>query len=187
MRRRIAAAVLVAFIAGAFGTVSLLVILTKRNPWFIERKLQLGALLLTLTACATGCRGGGPGPFVTCYDVAPSNSITIDQLDYQASKILLNASEPDTITGTLSFREGTAFSFALRDSSKTILRKENLLPADGAFDADQEQFSIAFSQLLPVGVYSLEFFSRPADSIKDSTVADLNSFIMQVAPAPVQK
>lgn len=175
MEKKITAGVSLALLSLAFGIVSLLVIITKRNPYFIKRKLQIGALLLTLSGISAGCR-----PFSTCYVPAPDNRISIDQADKNSNCITLTKPVlSDTLTGMISSVNGTEFSYALFDSFSKLIIKNDILSKDGSFDEGNEEFSIGFEEELSAGQYKLNLYSLPKDSI-ETAVGYENSYLIIV-------
>lgn len=166
MTRKIITATAITLLFTAFAVVSLLVVVTKRHPFFIEKKLHIGALILTLSTFTAGCRGA-IGPEVMCYDPGPSNVITIDNAHLQADTIIVNKTLNPAISGIIEMRSGSTFSYAITDTSRTFTCKENLQPCDGAFDESTEEFSIPIAHQITPGEYQLHFFASPKDSLKN--------------------
>jgi hypothetical protein len=162
MDQKIVTSASVFFLFLAFGIISLLVILTRRHPYFVSRKLRLGAVLLSLTGSSVGCVAP-----VSCYLPALHNVITIDQVNPQTSEIVLDRATSDTLTGSIRDRLGTAFSYAVFDSLDTLVKKDDIQALDGAFDADSEAFKIGFGHSVPAGDYTLRLYSVPKDSIQN--------------------
>jgi hypothetical protein len=166
MNRKIIAGVTLGMLMVAFGAVSVLVVLSKRHPFLVEKKLKLGALILTLSGVisASGC--GSPfAPHVMCYAPISYNQITIDRYDYSTGSIA--ARRTDTLTGAIDMRSDTAFSFGITDTTGYILFKDDLHPADGSFDESAEEFSIGIPASIFPGNYELRFYSMPKDSIRN--------------------
>jgi hypothetical protein len=167
MDRKLLAIVTLLALFCAFGVVSFLVIISRRHPVFIEKKLRIGAIILSLSGFAAGC-GGGIGP--TCYSpAAPENEIVFDLAMGSSGELVVPVSSADTLTGTIRFRTNDAFSVVIKDGSGAIVGKNNFFPVDGAFDGSPELFRIVFDTSPGSGVYSMELFSCPADSITAST------------------
>jgi hypothetical protein len=162
MERKIIAGIFLGFLFTAFGLVSLLVILTKRHPFFVSKKLRLGAMIISLSGITAGCI-----PPSTCYVPAPDNVFQIDQADSQTKTIVVSRAVSDTITGRITDRNRDAFSFMILDSLDTIVMKNNISPVDGVFDEDIEEFKIGFGNSLLPGNYSLRFYTVPLDSIQN--------------------
>jgi hypothetical protein len=156
----------------AFAGISVLVVITKRHPFFVEKKLRLGALLISLWSFSINCTGnGGPDPFITCYDPIPENFISISQIDLTTGALMVSSSATTTITGTIDSRVSSHFSFALSDSSGTnIQQKGSCIADDGSFDESTETFSITLEPPIPPGNYLLRFFSLPLDSLKPESL-----------------
>ncbi len=156
-----------------FLIISLLVILTNKNPFWIKYKLKMGALILSLTAVLSCDQPLKEDSLITCYDVA-SNVVAIDS-EYIVDGIITINSNVTTITGDISFRYGTDFSYAIYDILGVVsdtnnlgdepLIVDNLVPSDGFFDEDNEDFKIVLGQSLPVGSYLLRIYQYHKDSI----------------------
>ncbi len=166
MERKLITASCLAGIALAFGVVSLLVVLSRRHPFFVEKKLRLGALILTLSGVIAACGSGSPfSPQVMCYDPIPENYITIDRYDYSTG---LTISRTDTITGAIDSRRGTVFSFGITDTAGSFFCKDDLHPADGIFDESTEEFTIVLPESIIPGNYQLKIAPVPKDSIENA-------------------
>ena len=73
-KKEILSPILIAGLSLVFIFISFAVFITngKSKKW-VARKMKIGGILLTLTAAS--CNGGGE---VTCYDVAETNSMWIN-------------------------------------------------------------------------------------------------------------
>ena len=167
MNRKIFTAIAIAALFAAFAVCSLLVVVSRRHPFFVAKKLRLGAAILSLSAMSVGCRD--IGPTVMCYDIAaPDTTVIIDQKNEATGEIRLKSALSDTLTGTVSYPNSGAFSYVLKDSSRTVQLKGDLVPSDGTFDTYSERFRIVFNRQLPAGAYMLFFFNTPVDSVDTS-------------------
>jgi hypothetical protein len=162
MERKLIAGISLGLLFIAFGIVSLLVIMTKRHPFFVGKKLRIGALILSISGVAVGCST------ITCYAPVQTNNFYVDQTIAGSDSILIHKSVSDTITGTISERRGNTFSYALFDSSGNIVLKNNIQPIDGSFDEDIEEFKIGFGSSILPGKYNLNFYTVPKDSIQNN-------------------
>ncbi|NLD92413.1 MAG: hypothetical protein GX639_07060 [Fibrobacter sp.] len=66
LERKIVTGILICGVVTVFIVVSALVVLTGRNPFFVKKKLAVGALLLSLSTIMSGCKCS-PGGIVSCY------------------------------------------------------------------------------------------------------------------------
>ena len=164
MEKKLITAAAFGLLCAVFALVSLLVILTKRHPFFVAKKLRLGALLISLSGAAAGCSTPTP----TCYDPVGYNYIEVDQINTQNYSISLNRSVSDTVTGKIYSRRGTMFSYAVCNSADSIVSKDNIPPFDGAFDENTEEFKIGLDRTIPAGDYDLRFYQVSKDSIQNS-------------------
>lgn len=161
MNRKIIAGISLGILFLAFALASLIVILTNRHPYFVGKKLRLGALILSISGASVGCFTN------TCYVPAPTNNVHVDQAIASSDSIVIHKSISDTITGTISERRGNTFSYAVFDSSDSIVLKENIQPSDGNFDEDIEEFKIGIGPTILPGRYDLKFYYEPKDSIQN--------------------
>ena len=166
MNRKTSVVIISALLFVAFGIISVLVVVTKRHPWLVRKKLQLGALLLSLSAVTSGCRGGGPE--VMCYDPVPDTMFVMDQVNSQSGSITLNKTVSLTLTGRIDFRNGTEFSCALLDTDGGIVEAHDIVPGDGIWDESSEAFSVALRESIGTGRYQLRFYDLPAASVQEA-------------------
>jgi hypothetical protein len=171
MERKIALGISLGVLFIAFGIISLLVILTKRHPYFVAKKLRLGALIISLSGFAAGCSGGAPKPVVSCYTSADELVFSIDQADSLTGSIVLHKGISDTITGKIRTTFGNeiyrdSFAYAIIDSANSIVFKNDILSNDGAFDGKEEEFKIGLGNAVMPGTYEIRLYDVPRDSIK---------------------
>ncbi len=166
--------VVLAGLFAAFGMISVLVIVTRRHPFFVHKKLRLGALLLSITGASVGCRG-----VVSCY-VAPAPELEDEVVLYGVPEgtwtVSLDVAETDSLSGYLTAEYvRRAYSFAVLDTtSDSVLTKGDLRPTDGAFDGLHETFSLQLPSVPPIGVYDLRFYDSAMDSVQDFTSCIVN-------------
>ncbi len=163
MNNKIIAGVSLGLLFLAFGLVSSLVILTQRHPYFVGKKLRLGAIILSISGASVGCSP----PIISCYMPASRNNFHIDQTINSSDSIVISKANSDTITGKISERDGNTFSYAIFDSSDNIVLKDNIQPIDSAFDEDIEEFKIGLGPTILPGKYDLKFYYVPKDSIQN--------------------
>jgi len=159
MDRKLVSGISLALLLGTFGLISLLVILTKRHPYFVKKKLRLGALILSLTGASVGCAT------VTCYSPALDNMFSIDQSDTQTGAFVVSRAAMDTITGKISERHGNSFSYRIIDAMDSTVLSDNISPEDGIYDEAVEEFKIGFGHSLQPGTYNLRFYRASKDSV----------------------
>ena len=165
MEKKVVALCSFAVLGMLFYLVSFLVIVTRRHPWLVAKKLRLGALLLSFGGFASGCI---QNPQVMCYDPVPPNSLSVEQFNGTTDEVLISKLSNDTLQGTLTFRVGEKFSYSVSDINDAVLLQENLSAVDGSLDEDTEEFQIPVGQLLATGMYHLKFYSVSKDSIGES-------------------
>jgi len=159
----------VAALFAAFGVISFLVVVTRRHPFFVHRKLRLGALLFSMTGVTLGCRTTTCyEPAITCYETAVQNRIVVDQADQSNTAIVLDVAESDSLSGYIDAQQiRQAYSFALLDSSDSVMTQGGLRPLDGAFNEGYETFSLRLLDVPPAGLYDLRFYDAAMDLVRD--------------------
>lgn len=161
MNRKIITGISLGLLFLAFGLISFLVVLTKRHPYFVKKKLRLGALILSISGATVGCFAS------TCYVPVPPNMFKVDQAISLNDTIVISKAISNSITGKISERSGNTFSYVIFDSSANIVLKDNIQPIDGSFDEDIEEFKIDFGPTILPGRYDLKFYTEPKDSIQN--------------------
>jgi hypothetical protein len=158
-----------------FVIVSALVAITRGNPALVNRKIKLGAMLVSLMPMVWGCSPNSsqnptgvtsvPPGQVTCYDVIvpiDNHSIKLDDSLVQNGMVTINTTRPKSLTGSAT---GTEFSFRVVDTAGNNLVKNDIAADDGAFTSSGERFTIPagsyMSGLLP-GKYQMQFFACSA-------------------------
>jgi len=66
MKKEILLAILIIFLGFIFFVINIIVLISKGNVWAINRKLKIGALILSLTTIL-GCGGSHTDNNTTCY------------------------------------------------------------------------------------------------------------------------
>jgi hypothetical protein len=155
----------------AFVIISLLVFFSNGKPSFIKRKLQIGALLLTLTVSistfgAVAC---------WCYAPPPDEGDTGDSGDSGSDEdifainsehlvngqIIVNLNDDDTtiVDGTITNITSGKYSYRITEGNVTpIIIGEDIYALDGAFDENIEEFAINFLNT-GEGIYTIYFYS----------------------------
>lgn len=145
--------VLVIGLSLAFITVSLLVSVFYKNPKLIKAKLRIGALIITLTACASTYSFSQK----TCYKPAIVKEIYSFDNQSEDYKIYIHEDE-NVISGKIETRLSSQYYFTVSDSSDKTIQRGTIKAKDGNFDADEENFEIKLSKIKP-GNYVLKVFS----------------------------
>lgn len=153
----------------AFVCVCALVVISRNHPYFIKKKLRLGALLLGLSsAAACGC---GPGDdIIMCYDPAPpADDMSLDLREevHEGFDITMNLEVDTELYGVIGNCAANSYSFLLVDASGTVVQLEDIMALDGAYDDYDEDFLITIRDDLPVGDYTLSLFAMSAQEIED--------------------
>jgi hypothetical protein len=127
----------------------------KSKKW-IARKMKIGGLLLTLTAVS--CNGGGGE--VTCYDVAETNAMWINNTSQNGIEVKLDTG--NILNGTISTVEGKDFSFLISDSSGTKFQKGQIVLIKDT-TGYSENFKIELAKNLKPGKYKLMLYASKAE------------------------
>jgi len=163
LERKIVAGILMCGVVAVFIVVSVLVILTGRNPIFVKKKLAVGALLLSLSAIMSGCKGTGPFG-ATCYVQALEERVTIDGI--RNGQIVLDRKTADTLHCLITERISCNYSVMILDSVNTVVKKETIFSDTASNLGDTIKFSIVCEKTITQGTYSLRLFNQVADSVK---------------------
>lgn len=179
----------------AFIIVSLLVVISKKHPYFVKQKLKIGALILSLSSVVSCDRG-----WVGCYSPIenPSEMMWINSDQIEANNVILY-SKRDTskIKGSISYRENQYFSFSLKEIidnnnkldslsfidsiemienievSDTLLYKGEILATDSLFDEYHEDFYIQIPESINAGYYYMYVYNKAANDIDEYSLSEL--------------
>lgn len=153
----------------AFVVVCALVVISGSHPYFIKKKLRLGALLLSLSSAAA-C-GGGPGDdVIMCYDPAPpADEMNLDLRDevHQGFDVTMDLEQDNELHGAINNRSGEAYSFLLVNEADVVVQQEDIGALDGVYDDYDEDFVITIREDLPAGHYTLSLFAMDVEAIDD--------------------
>lgn len=166
LERKIIAGMLICGVGGAFIVISVLVVLTGRNPYFVKQKLTVGALLLSLSAIMSGCKGPGPGGVITCYSIAVEESATIDGISN--GQIVLDRKVTDTMNCSIKFPESNNYSVIILDSVNNPVIKETVYSDTISRFGQTINFPIGCDKGISQGIYSLRIFNDVADSVQNA-------------------
>ncbi len=164
LERKIIAGFLMCGVVAVFVVVSVLVKLTGRNPFFVKKKLAVGALLLSLSAIMSGCKGTGPGDIVSCYVLPLEERVTIDGI--RNGQIVLNRKVTDTLHCVITDPVYSHYSVMILDSINTVVKKETVFSDTASWVGDMIKFPVVCDNGIKQGTYSLRLFNHVADSVK---------------------
>ncbi|MFO7652996.1 MAG: hypothetical protein R6X25_04150 [Candidatus Krumholzibacteriia bacterium] len=152
-------------LAVVFALVCLLVRLSRGHPWFVRRKLAVGALLLSLTWSTSGC---DDRPDATCYAPQPPEMQTFefDEQFLPAGTLQLDVGAGTQLTGEVVDRDFDAFAFRLLSAGEQEVTRGALIAADGAFDENTEPFVLDLGADVAPGEYKLEIYPGSPDVIE---------------------
>jgi hypothetical protein len=150
-----------AAVALLFALICVLVRVSRGHPWLVRRKLAVGALLLSLTWTAAGCKDGS----VTCYAPAPPDVIEFDAMFLDDGGLVVNLANGTRLTGIVSNRTASSFAFLLADTAEVEIGRGAITPADGAFDENNEDFVLEIGDAVDPGNYLLEIYAADSDGI----------------------
>jgi hypothetical protein len=132
----------------------------KSKKW-IARKMWIGGLLLTMTSFS--CNNNTE---VKCYDTVVSNYMGI--CDEYGKEIEINVDTSNVLKGYITGRYGKDFSFSISTNQGKLVQKDFVVPADSAFDTNNEDFKIAIDQNISPGKYQLKLYAATPKS-QDTT------------------
>ena len=169
MKRELTTVIPLAALGAAFLLVSLMVVLTRNHPWFVGKKLRLGALIIGINAAAVGGVHCGP----MCYDSIEHAFCIFTETEQCQSvfSIEIATGEVATIEGKVYSSSSNSFSFQLKERGEEgqLLQSGNLEPIHGSFDVSEEfRFTIDATSLVPKS-YDLVMYACDVDSIAANT------------------
>jgi|WetSurMetagenome_2_1015567.scaffolds.fasta_scaffold862398_1 hypothetical protein len=151
-----------------FAALCLLVWLSRgKNPLVLKQKMRVGAMILSLTATASGCI-----PIRTCYKPAPpKNVINFNKGGEVNLKTARGKSKQDEVVanknsilkGRLSYMREKNFSYAITDGHGNELRRNNLALLETAA-RNENSFEIDLINIAK-GTYRLNFYRTTQDAI----------------------
>lgn len=159
--KKLSAPVVAAFLFSAFGLACFIVWLSngKSRKW-LNRKMKLGAAILTVTAVSTGCP-----PMVTCYDMPPQNDFKLDGMTWDtAGYYKLEIPDDSMLRGMILSPTFDDYLVKLMKSDTVEVQVSKLKPTDGAFDQDSETFEFRLAPNISPGEYIFRFCSAKADT-----------------------
>ncbi len=154
-----------AVLAAAFVLISVLVFLSRGRTGLIRAKLKLGALLLGFTGMfGSGCNT----THTTCYLPAWQEMMHIEAAATDDWGVVLDLDQGNQLHASLSFRRHDVFSFRILDEEGTELQRDEILPADGAYDSSSEDCILEIDENLPLGRHWLDLHTGPPGEIEDN-------------------
>jgi hypothetical protein len=166
MEKKIVVGISLGLLFVAFGFVSFLVIISKRHPYFVAKKIRVGALILSLSGIAVGCFG-----YSTCYLVEGSPAFIkdffhIDQAAAETNRITVSFANSDFITGWKNESGFHPYAYMIIDVWQRIIMKGAVVPSGGASDGKKGEFRIPLGHALKPGLYELRLYTVALDSLE---------------------
>lgn len=154
--------VVAAFLFSAFALACFIVWLSKgKSRKWLNRKMKLGAAIITVTAVSTGC----PPLITTCYDMPSQNEFSIDGTAWDSTGYLkLSIPEDSVVRGFVFSPTYNDYMVKLMKSDTIEVLSSKLIPKDGKFDNASEPFEFRLSQPIAPGDYTFDFWSVNADT-----------------------
>lgn len=151
-----------------FALVSILVIISKKNPFFVKQKLKLGALIISLIAVISCDTVTEKKDVITCY-IQVVDYVRIDDNYLENSMVVLKKNQVSTLEGEINEIQSVAYSYAIVQDDSTIIHKDDITVADGKLDERDERFIIKIPILGDGELYELRFYNCKSKDISDST------------------
>lgn len=162
--KKLSAPVVAAILFSAFGLACFIVWLSngKSRKW-LNRKMKLGAAILTVTAISTGCP-----PTVMCYDIPPQNDFRLDGMTWDTAGFYkLEIPDDSMLRGMILSPTFDDYMVKLMKSDTVEVQVSKLKPTDGAFDQDSETFEFRLAPTISPGEYTFRFWSAQADTAQN--------------------
>ncbi len=124
---------------------------------------------------------GDSGIVVVCYYIAPINDeISINNI-FSNGAIQLNLNETNIISGSISNRKSSEFSFRLATKKdEKPLQIGNINADDGSFDETKEEYSIEIDKSTPKGEYIIYFYNVNVKNQETNLKQYLRSYYINI-------
>jgi len=145
-----------------FALISSFVYFTNGNPFFINKKIRIGSLIIILT---TALSYGSIFSFVDFLKlkldkIIKNKNIFILSTQHISNKIYtINLFANNTLKGEILNIKEEEFSFRITDNNGEIIQNGNIFSNDGIFDEENEEFEIIIDQEINTGYYIINFYS----------------------------
>ena len=152
-----------------FALVSLLVVMSRGNSYFVGKKLKLGAAIISLTGlvmtgspCTTSCYDP-VAPDLDMFDVVEPDAATWRgpvELDNATddNALAVDPESSNVITGGINDGQNGEFSYSIKSPSGVMVVQAELIPNDGVFDEPYEPFRLELPASLEPGTNELRFY-----------------------------
>lgn len=174
--KKISTSFILVILSGVFFVTSLIVTLKgEKSAKWVERKMKVGRLMLSLTATLSASEPGRTAAYndinqpSTCYKVVysegeekPQNVIYLESEDGNPIQLLLQID--NKINGEIRNRTSDTFSFAVFDLQDSAKQRDNINPLNSKSDKETELFEIEIDRMLSAGEYTIRFFLSDKDS-----------------------
>ena len=163
MRKEILFPVIIGFLLLTIAILSVLHFFWRRNPALLRHKIKLGLIVLSLQALISGCGNAEQtGDVISCYAKPMiKDNMSLMSNHYKKGRYLYK-SGGDTIFANVSNREGTHFSFAIKDTTGQTLFSGAFNSSDGAYNSEWESLYATTPGGVKPGEYRL--FLYPCES-----------------------
>jgi hypothetical protein len=123
----------------------------KSAKW-VARKMKIGAAILSLTAIVSGCNDNKL--ILTCYDVAEPNQFSFDSINEQY-EVEADLPADSVLTGSVFDIIYDDFKFKVQKNDSVTVDSGKIVPTDGAYDENTEEFKMTLNSQLDTGLYQL--------------------------------
>lgn len=94
---------------------------------------------------------------VSCYKRGPQDEFLMNNLASDGT-IILDLSQSNILSGKISYRNGTQYSYKIVNEFDIQIQSGNIEPADGIFDETEEDFNISVNENLLSGDYWIRLY-----------------------------
>ena len=137
-----------------FIVISVMYVFNSKSPKLLKYKLKIGAAIIALTTFVSS-HGFSQK---TCYKPAyPREMINMNKQD-EANYIFIHKNDTK-ITGVMRNVLSQEYLYSITDTANKPIKKGKLIPANGLFDENKEDFEIQMGKL-KVGDYYLKIYSN---------------------------
>ncbi|MBN2681741.1 MAG: hypothetical protein JXR58_04485 [Bacteroidales bacterium] len=146
-----------------FLIVTVLLFLYPNSAKLTKRKIRTGAAILALTSTIVSHQGC----VATCYDMPePEQNNEIQINDVYGDTVNICISEDTVVKGFIRNSTLSQYDYKILELD-TIKFEGNLIPSDGDFNSNYEDFLIPIPSDIPEGQYDLRIYSGRYENLEN--------------------
>lgn len=144
----------------AFVFISFLVVLTRgKNKYLISKKLRIGAIIISMTCLANGCK-----PFVTCYEPAMDPVLNCTDSVNSDGVIVVNKDDSE-IDFTCMYMYYEYVSYVISKDSQTLFSGDCIKTSTDT----SQNLKVPFPRQMDTGIYKLQLYYLKASALVEES------------------